>query len=123
MQTLRRTAACLLTALSCLTASSANAQQHSARGNVVLASASTVTNQWQAAADRGVSSAQYLIGLYYSHGQGGFRRDYIKAYKWFRVSADTHPGSRKNLELLSKKMGPGQILLAVDWLKAHGKGK
>ena len=123
MQILRPTAACVLTALFCLTASSASAQQQPARDMIVLASASAAVTQWQAAANRGVGSAQYLIGLYYSRGQGGLRRDYIKAYKWFRVSVDKHPGSRKNLETLSKKMRPGQIslaeTLAADWLKAH----
>lgn len=125
MQTVFRTATCLLTALFCLTAGLANAQHLPTKDDIVLASASTAVNQWQAAADRGVSSAQYLIGLYYSRGQGGLRRDYVKAYKWFRVSADSHPGSRKNLELLSQKMRPGQIslaeMMATDWLKAHGR--
>lgn len=125
MQTILRTATCALAAHFCLSAGIADAQQQPMGDNIVVASTSAAVNQWQGAADRGVSSAQYLIGLYYSRGQGGLRRDYVKAYKWFRVSADSHPGSRKNLELLSLKMRPGQIslaeMMATDWLRAHGK--
>lgn len=119
MQIVFRIAACTLTAVFCLTAGIANAQPQITRDTVVVASASTAVTQWRAAANRGVSSAQYLMGLYYSRGQGGLRRDYIKAYKWFRVSADSHPGSRKSLEVLSKKMGRVRFP-SPRWWRATG---
>ena len=68
---------------------------------------------FELAAKQGNAQAQFNLGFLYSHGQG-VDEDFVEAYKWYRVSDHcgyTH--ARQSLQLIEKKMNPGQIEMAI----------
>ncbi|MBN4079800.1 sel1 repeat family protein [bacterium AH-315-C08] len=69
--------------------------------------------------------AQNNLGAMYSKGEG-VAQNFVEALKWFVVSADNgSEGGRKNIDIVEKRMTPGQISqarkLAREWIKQHPK--
>ena len=68
---------------------------------------------FELAAKQGNAQAQFNLGFLYAHGQG-VDENFTEAYKWYRVS--DHCGyhhAKQSLELLEKKMKPGEIEMAI----------
>jgi TPR repeat protein len=79
----------------------------------------TAARIWQPLAERGSASAQYNLGLLYSHGAGVARND-IKAAEWFRSAAEQgHARSQLELGLLyaEGKGVPQRKNVAIGWFR------
>jgi TPR repeat protein len=62
-----------------------------------------------AAADRGVTAAQYEVGLLLGSRQHAWE-SWIEAYKWFVLAERKgYPGARQNLEILAKRLNYKEI--------------
>ena len=74
---------------------------------------------WRKAADQGLASAQYNLGVMYANGQG-VPQDYIQAHMWFNLAtAQNDANAAKNRDIVAAKMAPAQIAeaqkLAREW--------
>ena len=63
-------------------------------------------------AEQGYADAQYGLGMMYEDGKG-VEQDYVTAHMWFNIAAANGAEySKKEKDLLAKKMTPDQIAKA-----------
>ena len=79
--------------------------------------------QLRMAAEQGIASAQYNLGVMYANGQG-VPQDYVQAHKWVNLAASRTTGevaekSRLLRDQLAEKMTASQVAeaqqLAREW--------
>ena len=64
-------------------------------------------SDYEEAAGRGDSEAQYMLGVYYSYGQGGVSEDKAKGLSWYRKAAEQgNTYAQKALAKLQEKTTP-----------------
>ena len=78
---------------------------------------------YRMAAEQGIASAQYNLGVMYANGQG-VPQDYVQAHKWVNLAASRTTGevaeqSRLLIDQLAEKMTASQVAeaqkLAREW--------
>jgi hypothetical protein len=79
---------------------------------------SVAVTVWRDAAERGDSSAQFMLGLYNAKGQD-MPQGLVKAYVWFKLSAPNYPLSKmvpKHIkgQLSKDKIALGNVLVQ-EW--------
>jgi TPR repeat protein len=67
---------------------------------------------YRKAAERGLTSAQVLLGSMYAEGRG-VEQDLVQAYAWLHLAAiDEHPSAAKARDAVGADLSPGQIARA-----------
>ncbi|NKB21013.1 MAG: hypothetical protein GKS01_10980 [Alphaproteobacteria bacterium] len=73
---------------------------------------------WREAAERGNSSAQFMLGMYNAKGIE-MPRNLLKAYVWLKLSAPSYPLSKALLKHVKAELTPAKISLGdfmvQDW--------
>jgi TPR repeat protein len=74
--------------------------------------------KFKADADKGDAGSQYLLGLWFYHGQNGLKRDAKEAAGWFlKAALQKHVEAMRILALLYRNGGPGQKADPVESMK------
>ena len=76
---------------------------------------------WRQAAERGDSSAQFMLGLYNAKGKE-MPRNMVKAYVWLKLSAPTYPLSKALLQHVTAELSPSKRSMG-DFLVKEWKAR
>ena len=90
-------------------------------GIAVLTEDSVGAVKWfRLAADQGLASAQFHLGLMYDNGQGVPQEDYVQAAKWYRLAANKGDASAQYYLAFKYKKGQGvsqSYEQAANWFR------